>query len=230
MPPVQRQPSDRFGDLTLSAFVDRLASSEPVPGGGSASAVAGSLAAALVAMVASLSRDRPRYAAHTALHDQAEATGHRLASRLLQIADEDAAAYAVFGAAMKLPRDTPDQLAERKAAISRAAQRAAEIPLDCVNACLDVVATAEALAGRSNQNASSDLHVASMLAEAAARGAAANVLVNLPSVDDQDFVSEAMVRVNDLVDEVARLADQTREAVLSGDAREPLPPTSPAAG
>ncbi len=221
---MQRQPSDRFSDLTLSAFVDRLASSEPVPGGGSASAVAGSLAAALVAMVASLSRDRPRYAAHAALHDEAEATGLRLSRRLLEIADEDATAYAAFGAAMKLPRDTPDEIAERTAAVSRAAKLAAEIPLDCVSVCFDVVATAEALAGRSNKNASSDLNVAAMLGEAAARGAAANVMVNLPSVTDEDFVSDAMVRVNDLVDEIARLADQTREAVLSGESRDPLPP------
>ena len=221
---MQRQPSDRFSELTLAVFVDRLASSEPVPGGGSASAVAGSLAAALVAMVASLSRDRPKYAAHAALHDEAEVIGRRLATRLLDIASEDASAYAAFGAAMKLPRETPDEIAERAASVSRAARLAAEIPLDCVNLCLDIVSTAEALAGRSNQNASSDLHVAAMLGEAAARGAAANVLVNLPMVKDQEFVSDAMIRVNDLVDEVARLADQTREQVLSGEARDPLPP------
>ena len=138
-------------------------------------------------MVASLSEGRPKYAEHAALHAAAREAGGRLADRLLDLADDDAAAYAAFAAAMKLPRETPDEVAARNVAMATSARRAAEVPLACVEACLEVVATAEALAGRSNRNASSDLDVAALLGEAAARGAAANVLVNLPSVDDAEF-------------------------------------------
>jgi methenyltetrahydrofolate cyclohydrolase len=220
--------TSRFGDLAVSDFVARLASGEPVPGGGSASAVAASLGGALVAMVASLSQGRPKYAEHTALHEEVAQRGRGLADRLLALADDDAAAYARFAAAMKLPRETDEERASRDAALQEAAREAARIPLETVEVCLEVVVAAEALAGRSNKNASSDLNVAALLAEAGARGAAANVLVNLPSLDQDDpFVGDAMVRVNELLREIDRLAEVTRSVVLSGEARVPLEAAAP---
>jgi glutamate formiminotransferase/formiminotetrahydrofolate cyclodeaminase len=174
-------------------------------------------------MVASLSEGRPKYATHADLHARSRATGERLAARLLDLADEDAAAYAVFAAAMKLPRETETEQAVRKAALSSAARAAAEIPLLTVEACLELVAAVESLVGRSNVNASSDLDVAALLGEAAARGAAANVLINLPSVDDDSFTGEATARVMRTLDSVEEIAATVHTGVRGGESRDPLP-------
>jgi formiminotetrahydrofolate cyclodeaminase len=200
-----------FRDLTIDEFAARLASSEPVPGGGSASAVAAALGASLVSMVASLTTGRPKYVDHEPMLAWALETGRRLSDRFLTIADEDAEAYAGFSAALKMPRETE-------------ARRASEVPLRCVEACLDLVGAAEGLAGRSNPNAASDVDVAALLGEAAARGAAANVLINLPSTGDAEFEGAATARVTELLAAIEDLASQAHAAVASGERREPIEP------
>lgn len=228
MPTIGRvDTSNRFRDLTVAQFVDQLSSGEPVPGGGAAAAIAGSLGAALVGMVANLSEGRPRYADHAALHARAIPAARELQDRMLALADEDAAAFAGYGAAMKLPRETDEEKALRAAAIREAALGATLSPLKTVEASLEVVALAEELAGRSNRNASSDLEVAALMSVAACRAAAANVFINLPSLGDETRARELFERTEALADAVERLAAETREVVRGGAVRDPLP-ASPA--
>lgn len=212
----------RFRDLTVAAFADRLASSDPVPGGGSASAVAASLAASLVTMVADLSK-RPKYMEHSALHGVVEARGRELTDRLLALADEDAEAYGTFAEALKLPRETDEERGTRSGAMRAAARVAAEVPFRCLEACLEVVIAAESLAGRCNINASSDLSVASLLAEAAARGAAANVRVNLPAAGDEAWAAEMEALVTKALADITRTAQSCRRVVATGGLRGPMP-------
>jgi glutamate formiminotransferase/formiminotetrahydrofolate cyclodeaminase len=211
----------RFRDLTLAEFVDRLASAEPVPGGGSAAAVAASLGAALVAMVASLSIDREKYRQHSANLRDAAVSGRALAARLLELADDDARAYAAYAAAMKLPRESGTERKARTEAVARTGRLAAEVPLETLRACLDVASLAERLAGRSNVNASSDLSVAALLAAAAATAAAANVFVNLPAVNDLEWTERMERTTADLQEAVEDVARMAREAA---GRREPRPP------
>ena len=205
-------------DLTLTAYTELLASGLPVPGGGSAAAVAGSLAASLVGMVARLCEGRPRFDVHRDTIEAALEMGDRLRERFLALADEDADAFAELSAARRLPRETDEERAERERAVAAAALRATEVPLECVRACLDLTAAAEMLAGRSNPNASSDLGVAVLLASAAGEAAAANVFANLPAVADQSWAGETRVWVLELLSAIEDLATITRETIGAGSA------------
>lgn len=208
-----------FRALTVAAFLDRLASAEPVPGGGSASAVAGALAAALVRMVARLSEGRPAYAEHEATIRSAAETGASLVERFLDLAEADAAAYGRLAAALRRPRSTPEEVEARRADVRAAARGAAEVPLEAVDACLVLLRAVEALAGRSNRNAASDLVVASLLGEAGAEGAALNVEANLPFVDDEAFAASARARLLAALGEIHELAAAVRRTVDRGEAR-----------
>ena len=175
---------DSLGDLSVTEFGDRLASSEPVPGGGSASAIAASVAASLLAMVSRLSLDRPKYEPYRGSIDRALPVAERLRVRFIDLADEDAIAYSGYMDARKFPKETPEEQKARDAALQAAARRSTEAPLETVRLCAQLMDSIESLAGRSNLNAASDLEVAAQLCNAAARGAAANVLINLPSASN----------------------------------------------
>jgi glutamate formiminotransferase/formiminotetrahydrofolate cyclodeaminase len=217
----KKRKSVSFADLTVGQFVESLSSAEPVPGGGAASALAAALGAALVSMVAGLSAGRPKYSAYEATLARADAAGKELAAELLAISDRDADAYAVYAAALKLPRDTDQQIEARQATIRAAARVASDAPWDCVRACRRLAEVVEALAGRSNVNASSDVLVAALLAEAGARGAAENVRINLPSTGDEEYSEMMSCQLDETLHDISALASRIREIVLSEGARDP---------
>jgi len=210
-----------FAAQTLYDFEQSLASAEPVPGGGSASAIAGSMAASLLSMVARLSTDRPKYEAYRATHERALQVGESARVRLLELADEDASAYAAFAAARKMPRETPDEQQARDEATRQAARDASEVPLAVVRECARVSLAVEPMAGRSNLNAASDLEVAARLSAAAARGAVANVIINLPMVGDDSYTGMMTLEASRLLESVERAAALVTEQISSGGLREP---------
>jgi formiminotetrahydrofolate cyclodeaminase len=218
---MDNAPAVALADLTVGEFMERLASAEPVPGGGAASAVAGALGAALVSMVASLSTGRPKYVAYEATLARCQGQGRALAAEFLRLADEDATAYAAYAGALKLAKESEAEQETRRAAIRSAARVAADAPWACVQACTRLAQAAEALAGRSNVNAASDVLVAALLADAAAHGAAENVRINLPATGDEAYAAAMNRKLDAELDRVEELAALARQAVLAGVAREP---------
>jgi formiminotetrahydrofolate cyclodeaminase len=214
-------PRETFASLTLAEFSDRLASAEPVPGGGSASAVVGSVAASLLAMVARLSLDRPKYEPYRATNERALAAAEEARDRLLELADEDARAYAGYAAARKMPHGTAEQEETRARATQVAARESTEAPIAAVREAGRLLEEVLAVAGRSNVNAASDLEVAGRLAAAAAHGAGANVMINLPMVGDERYAGDVKVELNKSLREIDRTLARVIQYVARGTLRDP---------
>ncbi len=172
-------------------------------------------------MVAGLSIGKPKYAAYEATLTRCLALGQELAAEFLRLADRDAEAYGAYSAALKLPHDTDEEKETRQVATRAAARVAADVPWECVKACAPLVVAAEALAGRSNVHAASDVLVAALLGEAAARGAAENVRINLPAIGDETYADTMSQQVGSALHEIAAMVARTREIVLSGQSQEP---------
>lgn len=170
----------RFAAMTLGGFLDQLAAKSPAPGGGAAACVAGATAAALAHMVVAYSIGRKNLTEHQSHLESAGAALQRTRAMLLQLADEDAAAYALVNELQRLPEGN----ARRAAELPGAAAAAVAAPRAALALCVEMLRTIESLAGRSNAHLRSDLAIAAVLAEAAARGAWWNVRINLSLVTD----------------------------------------------
>jgi len=195
-------------ELTVSGFSEALASGAPTPGGGSASALSGALAAALVAMVAQNTAANPDFADRAAELGQLAADAERLRAELVGLVDEDAAAFDRVMAAFRLPKDTDELKAARSAAIQAGYRGAVEPPLRVCRDALAVLELADRVAERGNPNAASDAGVAALLASSALEGAALNVDINLGAIKDEDFRTGSAEAVREARAEGARLRER----------------------
>jgi glutamate formiminotransferase/formiminotetrahydrofolate cyclodeaminase len=201
------------GGETLSGFVAAVASSSPMPGGGSVAAHVGALGAALAEMVAGLTIGRKKYVAVDGEMKELAARAVTLGARLAALVNEDSDSYALVSAAYKLPKETPVQVAARDAAIQAALMKAAAVPLETARACVAVAKLAAACAQRGNTNAVSDAGVAALLAEAACKGAAYNVRINVSSMSDPHAGRKLADEAAALVHECASAAIDAQSAV-----------------
>ena len=188
-----------FSNQTVGELCETVAAETSAPGGGSVAAIAGALAASLVAMAARFSTDDWEDAAGAVA--QAEA----LRARLLPLADEDANAYENFLLARRMSREVEPEL--RDAAIGDALSRAADVPLAIAEAAHDVALLAALLAERGNPNLRGDAVTAALLAEAAVRSTANLVEINLATREGDERVE----RARELVEMTRRISRRVLE-------------------
>jgi formiminotetrahydrofolate cyclodeaminase len=206
----------KLAEMTVTQFVDTLASDAPAPGGGSAAALYGAMGAGLTAMVACLTQGRKKYAEYADFAARVEERGQALKARLLAVMDEDTAAFNKVSAAFALPKDTEEQKLARSAAIQEGLKACTETPLECMAlGCEAVVLSHDFLERGFNTSSASDLGVAFLSLSAAIRGAWLNVLINLGSIKDETFKTERRARGEALLAKAFPLAEAEYEKVLN---------------
>ena len=185
-------------EMKLNAFLDRTASSDPVPGGGSISALAAASAASLVEMVANLTAGGKGFeATKTEMIDiSGKAAAFRV--KLSECIDRDSKAYHQVILSFKMPKNNEAEATTRTRAIQAALKHAAEVPLWVASETLKVMSLAEMVLKKGNPNAVTDGLVAVMMARTAILGALYNVKINLKSLTDTSYVSKLSAQIKEM--------------------------------
>jgi len=188
----------QYSHLSLAQLLDAFASNQPVPGGGSAAALAGAVGASLLIMVAGLPKTRHGTDEERSALTATAARLRPLRDELASLIDRDSEAYTSVINAYRLPRSTDAEQAARRDAIGEAMRAATEAPLATIRACERAMREAEVIVSSGAASASSDVAVGIELLKTAARGAGMNVDTNLAAVKDDEYVQRVSQELRDL--------------------------------
>jgi len=181
-------------EKSIKEFVQEVKSDNPTPGGGSVSALAGSLGAALSSMVGNLTIGKAKYEQipeeKRTLLEENQIKLNQIIDDLLVIVDEDSTAFDDVMKAFKLPKETEEEKKIRSEKIQLGYKKALEVPLKCAKKCLETLELQIVFAEYGNVNAITDVGVGTLLAYAGLEGALFNVTINLKSIKDEKFKEE----------------------------------------
>lgn len=204
----------RLASMTLREFVDDLSSESPAPGGGSVSALAASMAAALASMVAVLSHTKKGFESKHADLDRIAIRAQELKDLQLAAVDADTAAFDMLLDAMRMPKSTPEEEAARNEAMVLATIGAAEVPLRVLEACPEIIELCRETAKIGMQQSLSDVGVGAQVARAAAAGAYMNVAINLGGLEDNARKAPLLARADAAWARVRELHALTETEIL----------------
>jgi len=185
-------------DLKVKDFIAQVASDSPAPGGGSVAALSASLGAGLLSMLANLTAGKKGYEDSWNEMEKTAARAKNAAEGFLKTIDEDTAAFNVYMDAIKMPKDTDAQKAERSAAMQTAAKGATNVPLQLARDAFSLFAPVEYAIKHGNKNATSDGAVALVMLRSGVLAALYNVRINLGGIKDEEFVKAVAKEADDL--------------------------------
>ncbi len=191
----------KLADMTVTNYMELLGSDAPAPGGGSASALVGAQGVGLFTMVAGLTLGRKKYVDFTENCNMIIEQGKPVQAELIAQIDRDTEAFNQVSAAFKMPKETDEEKAARKAAIREATIVATNAPFYTIELCHKGMMLGRELLGKFNTNCASDLGVGALNVKAAAYGAWLNVLINVGGLDEET-AADYKARGRKLLDEI----------------------------
>ncbi len=197
----------------LQEYLDEAASNRPTPGGGSVSSLAAALGSTMASMAANFTVGRKKFSEVEPQVKELLARLDEARAKLLDAMQLDTEAYAAVGAAYSGPKTTDEEKAARREAIQKALKGAMEPPLASVRASLEALRATRGLLDVANPNLITDVGVAAVLLEAAARGAYLNVAINLKSIKDADLVEKTRAEAVSALEEAKRLEGEVASGV-----------------
>ena len=195
-------------ERTCSQFLAELASKAPTPGGGGTAALVGAAGVALGNMVGNLTTGKKKYAAVEEKIQALNAKAETLRKELEALVQEDAEAFAPLAAAYGLPKDTPEQAADKERVMETALTRAALVPIKIMQKCLEGITLAYSYAVDGITMAISDAGCAAVLCKAALQAASLNVFVNTKLMTNREFATALEHTAEQLLDAGTSYADE----------------------
>ena len=195
-------------ERTCSQFLAELASKAPTPGGGGTAALVGAAGVALGNMVGNLTTGKMKYAAVEEKIQALNAKAETLRKELEALVQEDAEAFAPLAAAYGLPKDTPEQAADKERVMETALTRAALVPIKIMQKCLEGITLAYSYAVDGSTMAISDAGCAAVLCKAALQAASLNVFVNTKLMTNREFATALEHTAEQLLDAGTSYADE----------------------
>lgn len=200
-------------NMTLTDFAIETSSESPAPGGGSISAYCGALGISLGTMVANLSSHKRGWDERWEAFSQWAEKGMDLQARMLQLVDEDTAAFNRIMDAYGMPKGTDEEKRQRKAAIQAATKYAIEVPLQVAETAFEGMDLIREMSENGNPNSVTDAGVGALCARTAVLGAVMNMRINAADLEDKEWVNEALNRADALERDAQALEDQIRANV-----------------
>jgi glutamate formiminotransferase/formiminotetrahydrofolate cyclodeaminase len=214
---LQQQNKTALIDLTIKQFANETASESPAPGGGSVSALCGTIGISLGAMVANLSADKRGWEHRTAEFSTWAEKAQALKQQLLSFIDEDTQAFNAIMSAMQLPKSTEEEKNSRKVAIENASVYATEVPLKTMKVAFQCIDILRQMVEQGNQNSITDAGVGLLCIKTAVRGAYFNVMINAKGLSNKQqataFAEEAKQLLKENHTQIDAILQRVEEAI-----------------
>ena len=200
--------------MSIKEFLDKTASSDPAPGGGSIAALCGAAACALASMVAALTVNNKEYAGVSGEMEKLIHAGSELMTFFMEQMDADAEAFNDVIAAYRMPKTGDQERAARSAAIQQGLKKAAEVPMGVAERALEAMDMIETAVVKGNRQAVTDGAVAAMMARNAVLAALYNTEINLASIKDEGYREKMRDRIKELRNMAAAREKQILDKVI----------------